>query len=379
MNNFSTFPANTPQGEQRVPSSYLTQQRQRKKSPQGLARILQFWYGIASPPEPSASASFEERELFRRGRTGSQITIFLFLLLFISYPAAFQGSNPLLVVLITIDLFIMIIATAFNRLGMINAAGSLAVLSVITTPTINILTTPHGLGTIVLPIFGMLVLPLMCAVSFLPAWWVFIVGAGNCVFSVWVLKFMPSVGELHEVLQVAFPGILVPILISQIIVSIVAFLWVQGATQALRRADRAEEIAQLEAIEIKRKEEQLAISRQIEEGVQQIIATMNTVVTQNDFSIRVPMSQENILWRVSRSLNNLLSRLQGFKQGQEELKKTHAISMEVARRMRDGLPIPLTTWTGTALDPIIMEYNKYFQNASAPSTRDQSTLERARH
>jgi hypothetical protein len=177
---------------------------------------------------------------------------------------------------------------------------------------------------------------------------------------------------------VAFPGIVTPIVLSQLIVSTVAFLWVRGATQALLRADRAEEIAQLEAVEIKRKEEQLALSKQIEEGVQQIIATMNTVVTRNDFSIRVPMSQENILWRVSRSINNLLSRLQGFKQSQEELKKTHAIASEVAERIRDGLPIPLTSWTGTALDPVIMEYNKHLKNASAQLVRGRSMADHAK-
>src|SRR5579859_4469059 len=288
-------------------SSYLTQRHRGNPSPRGVARLLHWWYRIASPPEPDEKASFEERERFRRGRTGSQITIFLFILLFISYPAAFAGSNSLLIAILTADLFILTVAMALNRLRMVNSAGILVVLSFITSPTMNIVTTPGGVNTSALPIFGLLVLPLMCAVSFLPPWWVFLVGAGNCLFTVYVLKFLPSSGELHEVLKVAFPGVVTPILLSQGIVSIVAFLWVRGATQALLRADRAEEIAQLEAIEIKRKEEQLAVSKQIEDGIQQIIATMSRVVTHNDFSLRVPLSQENILWRVSKSTNNLLS------------------------------------------------------------------------
>jgi len=108
MNNFSPFPGNTPQGDPQV-SSYLTQQRQGNTSQEGLARILQLWYRITSPPEPPNSAPFEERELFRRGRTGSQISIFLFILIFISYPAAFAGSNSLLIAILTIDLFILIL------------------------------------------------------------------------------------------------------------------------------------------------------------------------------------------------------------------------------------------------------------------------------
>jgi hypothetical protein len=357
MNNLSPSPGNTSQAP-----SYLTQQRQNNKSQKGVAQILQLWYRIASPPEPDDSAPFEERELFRRGRTGSQITIVLFIMLFISYPAAFAGSNSLLFAILTIDLFIQILAMALNRLRRVNIAGILIVLSLIASPTVNILTTPGGVNTSALPIFGLLVLPLMCAVSFLPPWWVFVVAAGNCLFTLYALNFMPSSGELHEVLKVAFPGVVTPILLSQGIVSIVAFLWVRGARLALLRADRAEEIAKLEAIEIKRQEEQLALSKQIEEGIQQIITTMSTVVAQNDFSIRVPLSQENILWRASKSINNLLSRLQGLKQSQEELKRTHAIAAEVAQYIRDGRPIQLKSWTGTAFDTVILEYNKRLRN-----------------
>ncbi len=357
MNNLSPFPGNTPQ----VPSS-LTQQPQRNSSQEGGFRLLQWWYRIASPPEPADSAHFKERELFRRGRTGSQITIVLFLLLFISYPAAFAGSNSFLIVILTIDLFVLTLAMALNRLKMVSVAGIMVVLCFTASPTVNIATTPGGLNTGALPVFGLLVLPLMCAVSFLPPWWIFVVAAGNCLFTLSVLTFLPSSGELHEILKVAFPGIVTPILLSQGIVSIVAYLWVRGAQRAILRADRAEEIARLEALEIKRQEEQLAMSKQIEEGIQQIITTMSAVVARKDFSIRVPLNQENILWRASRSINNLLSRLQGLKQSQEELKRTHAIAAEVARYIRDGLPIQFTSWTGTVFDLVILEYNNRFRN-----------------
>jgi hypothetical protein len=357
MNNLSSLPENTPQAP-----SYLTQQPQRDKSPGGVAGILQLWYRVASPPEPGVSASFEERDLFRRGRTGSQITIFLFILIIISYPAAFAGSNSFLVAILTIDLFVLTLAMVLNRLGRVNIAGIMVVLSLAASPIVNILTTPGGVNTSALPIFGLLVLPLMCAVSFLPPAWVFVVAAGNCLFTLYVFNFMPSSGELHEVLKVAFPGIVTPILLSQAIVSIVAFLWVSGARLAILRADRAEEVAKLEALELKRQEEQLALSKQIEEGIQQIIMTISAVVAQNDFSVRVPLSQENILWRAGKSINGLLSRLQGLRQGQEELKKTHAIAAEVAQCIREGLPIPLKSWTGTALDPVILEYNNRLRN-----------------
>jgi hypothetical protein len=148
---------------------------------------------------------------------------------------------------------------------------------------------------------------------------------------------------------------------------------------------KTQKLVELEAMEIKRQQEQLAVSEQIQEGIQHILATLNQVVTHGNFTMRVPLKQENILWRVGRSINNLLSRLQGFKQNQEELKKTHAVAVEVAQRMRDGRPIQLASWTGTALDPIIIEYNKRFQttperlqNAHAQLTKSRLIPDRTK-
>src|SRR5215469_14851931 len=122
MNKFSTVPPKSPQGESRV-SSYLAQPHPRNQSPRGLAWILQLWYRFTSPPEPGDSASFQMRELFRRGRTGSQITIVLYLLLLTSFPAAFAGSNPLLVVILILDLCILTLAMVLNRFRKVSIAG----------------------------------------------------------------------------------------------------------------------------------------------------------------------------------------------------------------------------------------------------------------
>ncbi len=380
MNNLSPSPGNTPQGDPQVPS-YLTQQRQRNKSQEGGAQILQLWYRIASPPEPDDSAPFEERELFRRGRTGSQISIVLFILLFISYPAAFAGSNSLLIAILTIDLFILTLAMALNRLRRVNIAGIMVVLIFTASPTLNILTTPGGVNTSALPIFGLLVLPLMCAVSFLPPWWVFVVGAGNCLFTLYVLNFMPSSGELHEVLKVAFPGIVTPILLGQGIVAIVAFLWVSGARLALLRADRAEEIAELERREIEQQQREIEEKQQLDVGIQQILQT-HVQVANGNFSARAPLSKENVLWQIAYSLNNLLARLQGYNQmqvqlqrmqaenyrlhntlqstlsAQNELQRTREAAarlVEALKQSKSGRMAPVSVQSGTIIDSVVTQ------------------------
>jgi len=356
MNNLSPFPGNTPQGNPQVPS-YLTQKRQRNKSQEGVARILQLWYRIASPPEPDDSAPFEERELFRRGRTGSQITIVLFILIFISYPAAFAGSNSLLIGILTIDLFILTLAMALNRFKRVSIAGIIVVLIISASPTVNILTTPGGVNTSALPIFGLLVLPLMCAVSFLPPRWVFVVAVGNCLFTLYALSFMPSSGELHEVLKVAFPGVVTPILLSQGIVSIVAFLWVRGARLALLRADRAEEIAELERREIERQQREIEEKQQLDMGIQQILQT-HVQVANGNFSARAPLGRENVLWQIAYSLNNLLARLQGYHQMQDQVQRNRAaityLVQAIQQAKREGVPLQIER-TGTPVDALILE------------------------
>lgn len=314
MNNLSPVA-----GDYQEPA-YFTQRHPRNNSPKGVNRILQWWYRISSPPEPPASASFQERELFRRGRTGSQISVFLFLLIFISYPAALAGSSYLLIAILTANLIFLVIALVLNRLKMVNIAGILVVLGVIAGPIANILTTPGGVNTSVLPIFGLLVLPLMCAASFLPPAWVFVVAAGNCLFTLYTLRLMPNSGELHEVLKVAFPGIFTPIILSQGIVAIVAFLWVRGAKLAILRADRAEEIAALEQREIEQQQLQIEKKQQLDADIQLILQT-HMEVARGNFSARAPLGKENILWRIAYSLNNLLARLQSYSQMQEQYQR----------------------------------------------------------
>lgn len=301
-------------------NSHLNQHSGNRSS-QGGAGPIRLWYRLTSPPEPAESASFEERDLFRRGRTGSQISITLFILVLISFPAAFAGSNSLLVSILAIDLVILTLAMVLNRLGKVSVAGILVVLCMSASPIVNILTTPGGVSTAALPIFGLLVLPLMCAVSFLSPGWVFIVALGNCLFTAYVLLILPSTGDLHTLLRTALPGIITPILISQVIVSIVAFLWVRGAKEALRRADRAEVIADLQRKEVLRQEQEVEQKHLLDQAIEQILQTLQAF-SNGDVNVQVPTSQNSVLFRVAYSLNTLFARLRSARLAERQLKET---------------------------------------------------------
>jgi hypothetical protein len=292
--------------------SYLTTRTRRDNT------LWLWWYRLTAPAEPKDDSTFQEIELFRRGRTGSQIILALYFLLIISIPAKFVGTNDYLLYIVAGAAAALFIATILNRLGKITIAGIIVVLTFLAFPIVNIITTPGGLSMLVLPLFGLLVLPLLCAVSFLSPGWVFAIALVNILFTLLSLTYLPHTAELSSILAIAYAGIVTPIILSQILVSVVAFVWVRGTTQALQRADRAEELVRLEH-DLSLQAEDAAHQKQLlEESVHKIVET-HMRVANGDFDARVPVVEENVLWQISGPLNNLLARAQRWRQDSNEL------------------------------------------------------------
>ena len=314
MKDFPTYSANTSQGGAPAPS-YLVARQQESK-------VFSWWYRIASPPRPASQAPFKEKERFRRGRTGSQIIPALYVLLLISFLSFsfLPGTNPFLTTIVIGGLIALTVATLLNHMGLVNLAGFIIVLTFMAYPIGDIATTPGGLGMLVLPLFGLLVLPVLCAVSFLPEWWTFVVATINIIFTLFALIYLPQTAELSAILGIDFAGIATPIIINQIIIAVVAYLWVHSTTQALRRADRAEEIAKLEHDLALQAEASSQQKHQLESSIQKIVET-HMRVANGDFGARVPLTEDNVLWQISGSLNNLLSRLQRLHQDTIELQQ----------------------------------------------------------
>ncbi|HLZ61948.1 MAG TPA: hypothetical protein VKR06_33810 [Ktedonosporobacter sp.] len=324
----STLPTDKrliPQAETAVPSYLATGLRQENA-------ILRWWYLIASPSAPKSSASFKELERFRRGRTGSQIILALYLLLIIAIPAGFVDLGRTNIYLIPIVIgasSALIVGTILNRMGQVTAAGIVVVLTFVAFPIANIVTVPGGLNMFILPLYGLLVLPLLCTVSFLPPWWVFVMALGNSLFTLYSLTSLPRTAELSAILAIAFMGIITPIILIQIIVSIVAYAWVQGTTRALTRADRAEELARLEHDLALQAEMAAQQKQRLETSIQKIVETHMHVANGN-FEARVPLTEDNVLWQISGSLNNLLARTQRLRQDTIELQQVK-VALQQAR------------------------------------------------
>src|SRR5260370_36787027 len=125
------------------------------------------------------------------------------------------------------------------------------------------------------------------------------------------------------------------------------YLWVRGPGAAVRRAERAEEIDALEHMIAEQK-------RQLDIGVQQILQT-HIRAANGDFGARAPLGQDNALWQISSSLNNLLARLQRAGNAEYRLQRTEEELQRLAAALQDAqscrrpiLPAP----SGTSVHPI---------------------------
>jgi len=169
-----------------------------------------------------------------------------------------------------------------------------------------------------------------------------------------------------------------PIVLSQVIVSVVAYITARNARFAILRADRAEEISALEQREIERQQQEIEEKQQLDIGIQQILQT-HVQVANGNFTARAPLGKENILWQIAYSLNNLLARLQSYGQmadhykqlqeenyslhtalqsnasAQRELQRTQEAAsrlIDLLRQSKDGHISSLALRSGTIIDAV---------------------------
>lgn len=211
------------------------------------ARFSAWWFSFTVPPFPPERASLRQHELARRARITSIVillTIVLLLTTFAVHSSAPPLMYPVLIVVLTID----VIALVLNRKARILLAGYF-----VTGITqiglcgdfLGQIQLHHGLDLAMMPLFGMLVQPILMAVSLLPARAVVAFTAFNCGFVVFCTTAFPHLPSLEQYIQVhGWVLLLQPPLLIFIMVACISYIWVHMTTEALKRADLA--VAQAE-------------------------------------------------------------------------------------------------------------------------------------
>jgi hypothetical protein len=313
---------------------------------------LAWWLRLTAPTDVRGDASFFERERVRRGHL---VGVLLLALLLIEAGAFYQylivdDDHPWMVRVLVGALLLTVVAAVLNRRGAVTAAGLMLVV-VADLPLAGVPATAIGgrLDILHLGALYLLVGSTLIAASVLAPVSVFVVAAVNSALVLATVRLMPHTVALDQLIasnnaQQAFLG---PI-IMQVIVALVAYLWAQSVQRALRRADRAELIAELERREVER-------TYEMEEGVRQLLA-VHVQLANGNFQARVPMIRDQLLWQIGSSLNNLIGRLARLAQADYTLHRTQ----EEARRMAEAIRVAQMgrqpVWpaaSGTPLDDVL--------------------------
>lgn len=316
-----------------------------------LPMFLQSWVSLTSP---AVSRQPQWRE-----EIASLIYPIIFLMATLALPVAVTSNNTPQTIILSFVTLVLLVALVLKKRGYFLLAGVLIAGSIECGLASALFTVAGGIDISQLPLYALLIQTGFVIIAFFSPAWIWIAFFGNSILTVCTLTSLHRPGtELAVQLAKDPASIIFPMILLHFFVAFVCWMIMSALIRAIARADNAEDIARLEEERNKQQEEQLKVSRQVEDGIEKILAVLNTATTNADFSARVPLSQENILWRIGRALNNLLARLQGLRNTHQELEKTRAIATQLAELIREGRTVPLEKWTGTCLDPVIIEINK---------------------
>ncbi len=273
-----------------------------------------------------------------------------------------------------------------GRLGLQRLSAVLIITYIFVSVTGPLLTNP--LDASLTPIFGVFTLGTILAGALLPPAAALITGALSCLdilliayISLQPAQYNPG-GQLHmTTLNILSIAVMVPIVI-QIIVALIVYIIMRNLLTALHRAERAEEIVALQSEISAHERARLQAQEQLEEGFRQI-AEAHARIANGDYSARVALSEGHVLGSVAMSLNNLIQRLQRWRNDASELAQTRQAAESIAKQLhqiiqaRQPRSLPATN---TLLDPIILEINRIVSpvppRPPAPSgspVRNQST------
>ncbi len=331
-----------------------------------MPRRPNWWLRVASSGWQRPQMTVEQRELARRSRLLAWILLGLLAVNVVLLPIGI--GDPATLVALLVSAAGIILAVALNRLGQVTPAGLLLVALICAAVIGDLASFPNGLSVDALPAYDLLVIPVVVAASVLPRAAAFGVAALNCALIALDFFLQPHAPDLAaEIAQ--YGGLTAGALALlarpfgiQIIIAVVAYLWVRGTDDAIRRADRAEEIAALEHSIAEQK-------RQLDVGIQLLLET-HVHAANGDFSTRAPLRQDNVLWQISYSLNNLLARMQRAVQAEHQLTRTQEELRRLAAAIDDAQAGRQPLWpapTGTAADLILERIARGQRRRSVPT------------
>ncbi len=338
--------------------------------------LLGWWLALTAPRWPQGPISITERQRLRKAELTSLsiLAVAGFLIALISNSLA-DPSTGQAVGTMGVGL---LIAAVLNRSGQTKvwrtSVAAYLVPGLMMVLIIGaILQAAGGLRLIWLPAYDLLALPIFITslTGHRRSPWIFCLFAISFIVADFALQphaLITAAGAdhfddiAHETDIFGAWGMVNRHLALCFFAALVGWLGARSVEGAIRRADRAEELAALE--------HQLADQkRQLDIGIEQLLQT-HVRAANGDFTARAPLRQENVLWQIASSLNNLLARMQRAAQADHQLARTEEELRRLAAAIDDAQAGRMPLWpapTGTAADLILERIARGQRRRSVPS------------
>jgi hypothetical protein len=311
-----------------------------------------WWLRVASSSQQNPQRTPAEREMARRSDLVAWLALGLLGGALLLTPIAVGDLNALLALLVFA--VSVLIAVALNRSGMVHSAGVLLVICIVGALLLYMLTSPLGLTMGQLPNYDAFAVAVVVAASVLPRGAPFIVAALNSIIIAVDYLLQPhnaniaADAALYPSVTQQTVSLLARPIALQFVFAVVAYLWVRGTDQAMRRADQAEEVAELERRELER-------TIALEEGARYLHQTLVQWMS-GDFRWRVPSMPVDVLQRLSEDLNAFILQFGGQIQAGSHLQRTQEEAgrlADVLRARAEGRVVPMPPPSGTPVDQVI--------------------------
>ena len=230
------------------------------------------WLSIASSSGVNPQMTLDQRELARRSDLIAWLALGLLGGLAIVSPIAIGDAIAALAFLCF--LAFILAAISLNRAGHITTAGIILVASMNAALFAYMWSSPLGLTMGQLPNYDAFAVSVVIAATVLPRRSAFIVAVINsaCIVADYLIRphnaNVIADAALYPSVTVQTISLVVRPIALQFVMALVAFLWVRSTNLAIRRADRAEEVAMLEFRELQR-------TGTLEEGVRYLQQTLS--------------------------------------------------------------------------------------------------------
>ncbi|HEY7849188.1 MAG TPA: hypothetical protein VIC27_03935 [Ktedonobacterales bacterium] len=315
-----------------------------------------WWLNLTAPPEPDRILSHAQSERLRKAELTSLtlIPVFAFLIALVSNSLVSAATAEAAGVMA----IVLIIAATLNRAGYTRTAAYLVPSALGLLLALSLVAAP-GLRLIGFPIYDLFVVPifLVSLTGNRRASWYFAFVAIVIIVADYFLQPHQLVTGMGAVRfdEIAFEqgifgvwGMLNRHIALCFFAAFFGWLGARSVDTAIARADRAEEIAQLESVVADQK-------RALDYGVQELTQAFVRAAN-GDYNVRVNIPRQNPLWSLGAQMNTFIQRLQQAGQASFELERTRQEAFRLAAALDDWRAGRMPLWpapSGTLLDAII--------------------------